>query len=462
MYKTFYVAAIDDNKPDLEKISNALSELGISCRPILYESTGEDIPKIPLLRILFLDLNLAGNTDPIQQAQVISSTLKRISPIGPYAIVIFSATPGNIKDIRERLENGNRPEGVLPPVAFESLDKSNYFSPLEGVATTGEQRQKLYDDIESIIRRNHVITALLQWEARIALAAGHSISGLLKMVMKSHAWNTEPSANEGLAGILHSIACAAAGKPNVDGNQAQAIEEGLLPLLEDRLLRLGDSEGYSALWKEVFTISSREEYSERLAELNRHYLIDQGSVLKKTDRGVWTPLEDSHSNDAEIKKLFGIKSKKGLLSDFIGFPSDFDDPLKETIRNSVRIGFLEISPECDHAQKKITLYRFALCVLIPAAHKSFTFFPPATSVSENNLLEARSPTKHQAIYRFPPVEIGGVETIIEANFRFILGLPEGSSILGKPEFRVRRQVLNEIAYRCSQYLARPGIISFHP
>lgn len=452
MYKTSYVAAIDDNKLELEILCGALGTLGILCRPIHYNSATPMIPELPLLRLLFLDLNLAHSTDSRLQAQTISDVLRHLKPLGPYIIIVWSQTPGNIVPIRDRLSQGHA--DLLPPVTIDTLDKSNYLPPPG--TTLPPFTNRLERDITAIIDRSPVIKALLQWEARVAMAAGRSLGGLLRLAMNDRDWTTATPIDQELAKLLGSASCAAVGFKRAKADVARAIEEGLLPLIEDQLATLQTEPTYSQLWTAAVPAACIPRIpsgnSVDAAGMNRHYLIEEGNGVAKTDRGVWVELADVHATDAGIKKLFGFANKNALLGEFLEVPSHYKR-LKPKVKTRVRVGLLEIGAECDHAQGKVGLHRFALCVLIPAEYKRYTYFSGGKP-------RVKRDTKNNAIHRFPLLKINNTEMIIKVNFRYILGLTASSEILGAPLFRVRRQVLNEIAYKCAQHLARPGFVAF--
>lgn len=452
MYKTSYVAAIDDDPDELDILCGVLGSLGILCRPIHYNSATPLIPELPLLRLLFLDLNLAHSIEERLQAQTISEILKRLKPMGPYIIIVWSQTPSNIVIIRERLEGHS---DLLPPVSIETLDKSNYLPPPK--TSLPPFTDKLERDITAIIDRSPVIKALLQWEARVAMAAGRSLNGLLKLAMNGRSWTTDTRIDGDLSNLLGSIACAATGQKKALADLARSIDEGLLPLMEDQLATLKVESSYSELWNNAVPagcIPKRPTGNPvDVAGMNRHYLIEEGEGLQKGDRGVWVGLAEAHATDQEIQKLLGYSQRKELLGEFLEIPKKVEADERDRIINSVRLGFLELGAECDHAQGKVGLLRFALSVMIPAEHKEYTMFTESGSTKKREI-------KHQAIHRFPTMRIGGSDKIIKVNFRFILGLTPDSDILGDPLFRVRRQVLNEIAYKCAQHLARPGIVSF--
>lgn len=152
-----------------------------------------------------------------------------------------------------------------------------------------------------------------------------------------------------------------------------------------------------------------------------------------------------------LKKYFG-KTRSELTEEFIN-PLPGSDA--DTIRNSVRLGLLECTAACDYVNNKAPLRRFILCARIPVTMLSHVIWndPPPPRYK-----------KHDAIYRIEAIFMEGEEFELFLNFSYVLSLPLTDMLLTPDitalKFRVRSQVLTDIAARYATHTTRPGTYAF--
>jgi hypothetical protein len=124
------------------------------------------------------------------------------------------------------------------------------------------------------------------------------------------------------------------------------------------------------------------------------------------------------------------------------------------------LGLVEVSADCDQAQRKTKLHRYLLAALIPNEFKEITAF-------ETNGVDRE--TAHEGIYKTPTLSIDNKEYILKLSFKYQFGTNPKSLVnevlyenswLGTPKFRLREQILADIVFKCAQYATRPGIICF--
>lgn len=76
------------------------------------------------------------------------------------------------------------------------------------------------------------------------------------------------------------------------------------------------------------------------------------------------------------------------------------------------LGLVEVSAECDQAQKKIKLHRYLLAALIPIEFKEITVF-------ETNKVYRE--TSHDGVYKTPALLIGDQQYILKLSFKYQFG-----------------------------------------
>ena len=239
------------------------------------------------------------------------------------------------------------------------------------------------------------------------------------------------------------------GEKNANQMPAFAIDHVMLPIMEDRLAHVRDRIELDDLWKKSLPDLGSAPKPEKAirATLNTFLHIDNiTDGLNKSSRGIFVELHPDFNTDAKLIKHMG-KNRDTILSEFLNSDKIVEGKTIEEARSLTKLGFLEISPECDYAQQNDRLYRYIVGALIPEEYAAFTKF------------DGRG-YKHEAIYCFPPILINSSCHLLQLNFRQQIGAHEGSRLLGAPLFRVRDQILAYIIFRCSQQSARPGIISF--
>src|SRR5687767_4079078 len=98
------IVIVDDNADDVQAILAGLASLGTTALGLHYSPDMIELPRLPGLRILFLDLHLLGSGDHEQQ---VLNTLGLLTDClapenGPYAIVLWSSHVSGQSDLFER------------------------------------------------------------------------------------------------------------------------------------------------------------------------------------------------------------------------------------------------------------------------------------------------------------------------------------------------------------------------
>jgi hypothetical protein len=456
------VVAVDDDEEELKRVRKGLEEANIPCLPVLYE----DEIKRPLtlhqgVRILFLDINLLGSQEdsPIQtKAGVLADVIKQLVSRGPWMLIFWTNYPDEADGIMELFRDRGRFPELPLPMAYRVLDK--HFVKNAGGPSSPGAVQTLKKEIAAMLA-GQPVAAILQWERRVARAAADSLSVVYDLAVATEPDNIAEAFNS----VLGGIAKEALGK-EAETKPYLAAERGLFPLLLDRIVNMPPSEEYVSLWEHVLKDGAGRLISfprdiDR-ATLNSHFLIHVDDSLSKDQRGVWVECAADTDDDGYFYDMFGLRRNQ-LLEDFITFQGHRVDGRrisraeKREKRKLCRIGLLEASAECDHAWKKLKIYRYVLCVLIPEELEPFSQFTNWCPVDTDYKC---SGDRHEGIHPLPKVKVGDRTYLIKVNFRFALGLSPKSKRLGRPLFRLRRDVAADVSFRCSQFWTRTGILSF--
>lgn len=451
---------VDNDQSELDQLVMGMHAAHIPALPLLY-SVDTGIVNAPpssrlSVRLLFVDMNLADASTP--SAKDIASTIADVIPNviksgnGPYALIFWSKHAHLVQEVLEIL--GNRHSDISMPIVTGALDK-NDFKTREDSDTQDIRLQRLSEAITNIVNTSPQLTSLMTWEHEIATAASATLAALTKIIQCHEHWNVQEYASN-IGEVLARIALEATGRKSAEAMPEQAIHLGLQPLLVDNLERNSSIAANRDQWKLAMpALTGRQpilanDVANR--RLNTFYCISKViQHTEKVDRGVFVEISSDHISDENFSRVFG-KTCSCLADEFVNV-SGIDKAEKKKVRDSLRWGLIELSPDCDHAQKKSRLYRFMLAALVPNKAPERTQF--------TNIDGLVSDRKHTAIYRMPVVEIEDDEpAVLFVNYRYLLGLPIDAPILGNVLFRLRNPILGELIHNYSKYVARPGIVSF--
>lgn len=427
------VIAIDDVQEDLDALTRALNSYGAACLPIHFSGDDSVVPRCPAVRVIFADLHLLpGHTeDATQQFSVIASLIQRkIKPSGAYLVILWTRYPEEASACREflheRLEVVSKPFAVVPLDKSEYLDDKRYHSDV-GPPNPGKS---LEGDIEHVVLGLPHVAALLNWEER-ALEASAATVGAIQSLAVCSAGADDPEKE--FASLLQSLATAAAGK-HAAADPFQAVTGALLPILADRLATIPSND--DALWRSALKGSGTHQKLdlETAARLNRLLHFAPPEAVRGDERGAVIALPVQYRGDA-FEATFGLCASKVAENQFAR--RELDDA-----KNSDVWVMVQCQAACDYAQEQPGPVPFQLGLLVPNEQRSKKGRPPA------------------ALWQSPCFDLDSEICFLHVNARFSLSLPRSQAKAGKPLFRLREQLLNQLIYVLHSYGARPGIVRF--
>lgn len=466
---------IDDTVAELEEIRTALNHAAIPCLPILFdkEVANGGLDKFELknfeARIIISDLNLKDSTSSRAEDfyPTIARMLQDIGPEKPYVIYFWSKHDALIDDVMERVLKSLKTRNILLPLGYGTLKKSEF----SGAANAAALQQK----VKSLLTETPYFNALYDWENRIASAAQETSSTLVNLANCQVDDTLEGlehmiKQRENLDYIISAIANESLGPKNALNAKNEAVDLGLIPVLKDHLHKVSNSGGkWSSAIKHIgekLTLPT-----DTVASLNSFYHVSNLSEgTSKGDKGVVVKLSSDLLDGAhaqhKLESKLGISIKELIHEEFIsknklGKSRAEADTFQQEARDNIILGFIELSADCDQAQRKVKLHRYILCALIPERFKEL-----ATS---HGTSENPRHTAHDGIYKVPDIYFEGNKYILKLSFKYQIGTKPSTNVngleydnnwLGEPILRLREQILTDISFKCANYSTRPGIISF--
>ncbi len=464
MFKT-HIILVDDDQTYLDQLNSAFASSGLSCVPIVFRNDPGNVSGIDHVnfdtnhvRIIALDINLREFTST-QDAKVlyptIEAVLKKLNPSGPYYLIFWSRygnLPAEIIALLASRSNGE----VLAPLGWGFLNKLEF----QADVPPDELKKKLLELVDQVC----IFRLLIEWENRTGYAASYALSELYKIAAAPHdnGWKI-PETQEKLITLLTHIAHESVGRKNATGTANQAVEGGLLPILEDKLLGMTKEENldslnakWSACLKQLGENDLENLTDEDIANLNTFYNLEGvPQDFSKTKRGVFVKMPNCEGPLASrfFTRFFGkdISYKKLINEEFLFNTEVGNKSLRKEARENLVLGWIEIGAVCDHAQQKNRLHRYLLSALVPVEYSAMV----CQQRESGTMLKA-----HEGIFRSPVLHYNGKQYILLISFRYTAGLHKDSCMLDKPLFRLKEQIINEVAFAWSKYSIRPGITSF--
>lgn len=450
------IVLIDDKKEDLDDIQNSLTSAGYPCFPIHYQNSeptnvsGIDHVNLDMIhpRVIITDLNLQEfqQIDAKNLVSPIAEVLKKLAIDGPYLLYFWSRNASTVEDVMKLISE--RHPTIPAPIHWGVLDKTQFKT----------RPAELADKVASLFKENAIFNAMFGWENRISKAAQSTTDSLFRLARPLEFENIEQfqsATTDKLKTMLAVIGNETLGTKNAKEEPEVAIELGLEPVLHDHIQSMHEHID-RAVWLDAANgIGTHLRAADDVkAHLNSFYHIEElDEESPKNKRGTWIEFNPSYLTDAEnepkILQNLG-RNIKTLLNDEFLDGTQGSKGERNAARKATKVGFLELSAECDQAQRKTKMNRYFISAMIPKQFENFTFF---RNKSDD--------TAHSGIYRLPNVIIGGDEYIVKISFLYQVGaIPGFNKWLGTPVFRLKDQILSDISFKASQHAARPGIIRF--
>jgi hypothetical protein len=423
------ILVVDDNREDVHAILAGLAALGTTALGLHYSPDVIELPRLPGLRILFLDLHLLGSGDDEQQLlNTLGLLTSCLAPDnGPYAIVLWSS---HVSVQFERFQEEvirRLPLLDLPlPLQIVPLDKLDFIK--NGNISDPEGLKK---SILGKIELCPQLAALLSWEDSVSRAAADAVHEIFQMACR----RSSASSAEEVALVLGELAVAAVGRKNAEEEVFRGVNSVLVQVVADRLQHRTIGKETAELWQKAVVLREKSAQGEGdAATLNRFLHVEDGALLGRLQP--W-----------ERGSVVGIPVDR--LVDLCGFPEDV--LLKEaglvsaTSYTSIEWVMAQVQPPCDHAQRHAGLLPYVLGLRI-------------CELSKGKVSDFKD---RKNFWLSPPLKLDSKIFRLLFLLRFVVGLHRDNRFLnGTLHLRLRDQLLAELTHELYSYSGRPGVIRF--
>lgn len=456
------VVAIDDVDDHLQKIVWGLGKAGFSALPFFFEDGRLESPPeraLPGIRIVFTDIHLVGgglNNEKTHAANIIRC-LKKIVASGPYVLIFWSQFPGDGTRIAELIQERATEAGLTPPLGYAAIDKNEVFKIGSINGNQDFDAPKLRQLILEKISEFKTLAVAASWEDRVARAAAKTTDRLFELVEGSAA----PTVN--WEKLLAFLACEAVGQHEARDGLIPALDAALLPILEDQLSLIGNEpvpeQVDAQVLLDIVSAAGGCECppSVTKSQLNASYLIeefgkDAGTAMWA--RGTVTALGSGFINSGAFVKAFRHDDAALIRREFA--TRDLTDEEKR----STKLHVVELGPECDHVQGKVSTHRYLLALLVPAEMFSTGAFTHGNKKKPSGNTRYHNDSVMNAGKIMLRDRLAG-EWFLLISCRCFMALAASINVDGKPTFRLRRALMEEVAHRYATHARRPGVMRFH-
>lgn len=455
------VAAIDDNEDHLQKIVWGLGKAGFCPVPFFFDDGKlENAPEQPLpgLRIVFTDIHMVGGgpqNEKLHAANIIQC-LKKIVGDGPYVLIFWSQFPEESDKILSLIQERAAATKLTLPIGHASIDKNQVFKLAPGEGSDDFDASKLRDLILERIKDFKTLAVATSWEDRAARAAARTTDRLFRLVKDS------ATATDDWEKLLAFLACEAVGQHQAREGLTAALDAALLPLLEDQLSLIGSEPTPAAedLQRLLAVVSAdgRRECPPAVAtsQLNTSYLIEELGEPTETrmwTRGTVTALGSGYINSGKFINAFGRDDASLIRHEFATRDLEAEE------KSATKLHVVELGPECDHVQGKVSTHRYLLALLVPNSLIGAFTGVAKTSKKASSSIRYRNDSVMDigkvSLKTTPPGEWH-----LLVSCRCFMSLAAKTEIDGKPSFRLRRALMEEVAHRYSTHARRPGVMRF--
>ena len=439
MFTTPRFIAIDDVEEDLDRLMKGLNRLGVACIPFNFraDTDSDYISPCPHIRVVFTDLHLnesGSSSDHLPHFSIIGSLLEdTIAPTGPYVLILWTRYSEQASELQAFLED--RLKNTPKPLAVKAIDKMKFLNSSDTIVNQASI-EKLVEEINGLFDDQPQISALLNWEERVLGAAAETTASVFNLA-------AGPNRGSEVGKLLARLAVGAAGKdrilqlPEEEENEGrfQAVNEALLPILEDQIVNMRSKDEDGITWKTSFNSTDINSAltADNAAKLNTQVHFSSATGINGSDRGAVVALPNKYRNNFE--QYFGLSQDEAACKQFRCRDFCMDD-------ERFRWVLVQSQAACDYAQKQPGTLPYYLGLVLPKSSLRRDGNPPV------------------ALWSSPSYCLNDTISLLHVNVRFPVCMSCAKGVDQTPLFRLRERLINELIFRIHSYGARPGIITF--
>jgi hypothetical protein len=424
------IVIVDDKREHGEAIVRKLWQMGHASLFVEYDQQrleGGVYGPFRGVRLIFMDLDLAGEGRIGDGSRAYGDVQAVVQAIlgegnGPWALVTWTGHADHADELWSYLQN-RLPE-PLRPISWWVMDKERLLGESHDAELTSE--------LDHILVHQDAVKCLLYWESGVLDSANEVIAELVKVAATLGGDSTE-----NLGALLYELAKAEAGETLYD-DRSQPLYQVLTSLLSDRLggAKNNSEQGCSKDYVRGRTGVDLADWKRRINVM----LNLEKREMDSTCPGAIFEIQE----DAVLPHPLE-QSKKDIIETEFLYPGGVQNDEQRDNLNRCALCLVDVTPPCDHSQRKVTWRRFVVAAKVPL------------SVLSNSL---RNKLKNKKYINITPefIEDDGAAFlyIINANLLITLRESDVAQYLGSPTVRLKDQILSDYLGWFGRHITRLG------
>jgi len=453
------VVIVDDEFREALPLIRTLSQRRVAVT--FFRGRLEDLPSEPFkdVRIVFLDIVLEGleGADDKTKISTLMNVVKKIisKENGPFVLAIWTKH----LELKDKLQNALKEEEFYTLTV--NLEKDTFFEKKEGSdewTFKEDKKDKLQRIIEEKIRAIDIFKVFINWENLIHDASSMTVNEISKFSEFDDHWNDK------MKRIFFSFAKAQAGRLIENMEDREKITSALYTFNQifsdifEKNLQLLKIEDVSLVNEDINSGTKGEINSRIILDIRETEEVYPGNVYKteKDPKHLIYDSIDQYSLIPDFARLkdmdkLNILTKKNRIKK--GFKQEFDSFFNKIRKRLKEISIpvvVEVSPVCDHTQKKIKKNRYIEGFLCPAIIKV-----------EGTQIKLKDKLKRNALFLYitPVIKYKKRQYILVLDFRYF-GSSNKNDFLENKDllFRIRKELLSDIQIKLSSHINRTGVL----
>ncbi len=389
------VIVIDDNEDEGKQIVDALWAAHIPVHffhyddPKVVEASANNLKHIGI-RAVLLDINLTdgpvGKSDYLAAAKAIELLISENN--GPWVLITWTSYQDKTDELLEFFNT--RLQQNLRPIGTKSLNKEDYQS----------QDSQLDKQILKLFSEYTVFKFLKHWELAVNHCAAEAIFEVSNLAYENDLEKFESR----LFWLLESLSIAERGRHDTPDDKVQALHTILSNILKDRLTQFEPQLD----WPDHPSLPPEDD-EEKIwrSRINTMLHLEMGDKGKSTGTGkiYQLPLASGMERDDNGDERLNISNATGSIalpirisSDqeyakfirkyFLTFKRD-ERGIKQEVTSSGELVLVDVTPPCDHAQKKVFWRKFIVGLKLPCSYEKHLWLIKRTSNEAGEKIEER-------------------------------------------------------------------------
>jgi hypothetical protein len=449
------IIIVDDEQEELNTLTSEFLDIGLGCRPFLYEEGKYDLGFTDV-RLAFFDINIThksvvekgelSNEDFYKaNNNVYNDLVNAINSFinienGPFALIFWTNNAPLIEGFKLYIDE--RRIELAKPFFISCIDKMEI------------KNRTLPEKLNEILE-NDKIKFYIEIEENARIAGSNTIDKLHNIIPKDTKWSDNSEYFNNIDKVLSKIAVSVLGFESAKSKPLKGVYEGLSQLVLKEFLSLESQIDSTKLMAELINAKEQSEIQfpndEIPNKLNAIFHLEETTDFDYSTRGGVFKLNLNRLTPKEFNPVYHLSLDQYFKnietfnqSIFFRFNNEITDKIESVIKEKIEFVAIEISASCDYSQNKKRNNKFILGLLTP----NIESYLDSSSISKSILYKD-----------LPAFHYKNEKHSLFLNLNYVFSDSE-ITFLGEPLFILKKELIDLIGNRYANHVSRIGITSF--